>query len=81
MKADDFWLPLPAGFRAMPPVVTDGGYDCVDGSVEVRFEGSDVRTPIQYEAWLSHRLPLGANVTAHSVPGGLLIKFHYFGDK
>ena len=81
MKADDFWLPLPAGFRAKHPVVTDGGCDWVDGSVETRFEGSDVRTPIQYEAWLSHRLPPGANVTAYSIPSGLLIKFHYFGDK
>ena len=81
MKADDFRFPLPKGSSAVLPIVISGGFDTVDGSVEVRFENSNQVTPIQYESWLSSRLQLGGSVTADSVPGGLLIKFHYFGDK
>ncbi|MGD0412857.1 MAG: hypothetical protein ABSC18_14280 [Verrucomicrobiota bacterium] len=81
MKADDFHLPLPPGSRAMPPMITSGCFDCVDGSVEARFERSHQVTPGEYESWLSSRLQVGGYVTAESVPGGLLIKFHYFGDR
>jgi hypothetical protein len=81
MKADDCRLPLPPGSRAMPPIITSGCFDCVDGSVEVRFEGSNRVTPSEYESWLSKRLQVGAYVIAEEVPGGLSIKFHYFGDR
>jgi hypothetical protein len=60
MKADDFRFPLPPESRVLPPIILSGGFDTVDGSVEVRFERSNPVTPI---------------------PGGLSIKFHYFGDK
>ena len=65
----------------MPPMITSGCFDCVDGSVEARFERSHQVTPGEYESWLSSRLQVGGYVTAESVPGGLLIKFHYFGDR
>jgi hypothetical protein len=81
MKADDFRFPLPPGSHVMPPIIISGGFDTVDGSVEARFEGSNQVTPSEYEAWLSSRMQVGGYVTAGSVPGGLLIKFHYFGDK
>jgi hypothetical protein len=81
MQADDFRLPLPPGSRAMTPFITSGCFDCVDGSVEARFEGSHQVAPDEYESWLSRRLQVGANVSAESLPGGLLIKFHYFGDR
>jgi hypothetical protein len=81
MKADDFRFPLPPGSHALPPIITSGCFDCVDGSVEARFDSSSQVTPSEYESWLSSRLQVGGYVTADSVPGGLSIKFHYFGDK
>lgn len=81
MKADDFRFPLPPESRVLPPIILSGGFDTVDGSVEVRFERSNPVTPIDYESWLSGRMQVGGYVTADSVPGGLSIKFHYFGDK
>jgi hypothetical protein len=81
MKADDFHLPLPPGLHAMPPVITSGGFDTVDGTVEARFDGTNHVRPDEFEHWVSGRLQTGASVTAEPVPGGLLIKFHYFGDR
>jgi hypothetical protein len=81
MKADDFRFPLPPGSRVLPPITVSGGFDTVDGSVEVRFEGSRQFTSDEYENWLSGTLQEGGWVTAESVPGGLSIKFHYFGDR
>jgi hypothetical protein len=82
MKADDFYLPLPPKSRAVNPVITSGCFDCVDGTVEARFEKSQqIISPEEYEYWLSGRLQEGAYVTAESVSNGLLIKFHYFGDR
>jgi hypothetical protein len=80
MKTDDFRLPLPPGSHAVRPVITSGSIDSVDGTVEARFDGSNVMTPNEYEKWLAGRLQVGAYVTSESVPGGLAIKFHYFGD-
>src|SRR5882672_9765126 len=80
MKADDFRFPLPPGSRAMNPVVT-GGFDTVDGSVEARFESTNHVTASEYENWLSGKVPVGGRITAQTNPGGLLIKFHYFGDR
>jgi hypothetical protein len=80
MKADDFRFRLPPGSRATNAVVT-GGFDTVDGSVEARFEGGKQITPSEYAAWLSGTVQVGGQVTGEIIPGGLLIKFHYFGDK
>ena len=85
MKADDFRFPLPSGSRAVNPVVT-GGFDTVDGSVEARFEGTNqlanLRAASEYQSWLaSGKLQVGGHITAEPISGGLLIKFHYFGDK
>jgi hypothetical protein len=81
MKADDFRFPLPPGSHVALPIIISGGFDTVDGSVEARFEGSNHVTSMEYEIWLSSRLQVGAQVTVESVPGGLTIKFHYFGDR
>jgi hypothetical protein len=81
MKADDFRFPLPPGSSAVLPVIVSGGFDTVDGSVEARFEGSKQVTATEYQNWLASRLQVGAYVTSEPVPGGLLIKFHYFGDR
>lgn len=81
MKADDFRLPLPLGMRAMPPIITSGGYDWVDGSVEVRFDSSNRVWAGEYARWLPNKLQVGASATVEQIPGGMLIKFHYFGDK
>jgi hypothetical protein len=81
MKADDFRFPLPPGSHALPPIITSGCFDCVDGTVEARFDSSNHITPSEYETWLSQRLQVGGGVTAVSVPGGLSIKFHYFADR
>ena len=80
MKADDFRFPLPPGSRAVNPLVT-GGFDTVDGSVEARFEGTNRVTAGEYETSLSGKLQVGGSITARTIPGGLLIKFHYFGDR
>ena len=80
MNADDFRFPLPPGSRATNSVIT-GGFDTVDGSVEVRFETTNQFTAGEYENWLSGKLQVGGSVTAEPIPGGLLIKFRYFGDK
>ena len=80
MRADDFRFPLPPGSRAVNPVVT-GGFDTVDGSVEARFESTNRVTATEYKSWLSGKVQVGGQVTAHTVPGGFLIKFHYFGDR
>ncbi len=81
MRADDFRFPLPPRSRALNPVITSGGFETVDGSVEARFEGTNEVTAREYEGWLSGKVQAGGHVTAETVPGGLLIKFHYFGDK
>lgn len=80
MKADDFRFPLPPGSRATNAVVT-GGFDTVDGSVEARFDGNNRVTASEYETSLSGRVQVGGQITAQSIPEGLLIKFHYFGDR
>jgi hypothetical protein len=80
MKADDFRFPLPPDARAVNPIVT-GIFDTVDGSVEARFEGTNHITALEYENWLSEKVPVGGQVTAEAISGGLLVKFHYFGDR
>lgn len=80
MKADDFRFPLPSGSRAVNPVVT-GGFDTVDGSVELRFDSTNQVTANEYETWLAGKVPVGGQVRARTIPDGLLIKFHYFGDR
>ena len=80
MKADDFRFPLPRGARAEHPVVS-GGFDTVDGSVEARFDGTTLITASEYENYLSGRVQVGGQITTQTIPGGLLIKFHYFGDR
>ena len=79
MKADDFWLPLPPGYRAMPPIITSGGFDWVEGNVEVHLNSSN--RVWAGESWLPNRLQAGPSVTVNQISEGLLIKFHYFGDK
>jgi hypothetical protein len=81
MKADDFRLPLPAGLHARPPVIIAGGYDWVDGSVELRYDGSSGIGAGEYARWLPNRLQVGGSATVEHIPGGIVIKFHYFGDK
>ena len=80
MKADDFRFPLPPGSHAVHPVIS-GGFDTVDGSVEARFEGTNLVTAGEYESSLSGRVQVGGQITARTIPGGLLINFHYFGDR
>lgn len=80
MKADDFRFPLPPGSRAVNPVVT-GGLDTVEGSVEARFDSTNEVTAAEYKNWLSGKVRVGGQITAQAIPGGLLIKFHYFGDR
>jgi len=80
MKADDFRFSLPRGSHATNAVVT-GGFDTVDGSVEARFDGTNRITAGEYETSLSGRVQVGGQITAQTVPGGLVIKFHYFGDR
>jgi len=80
MKADDFRFPLPPGSHAINPVAT-GGFDSVDGIVEARFVESNHFTADQYNRWLSGKIPDGGQITSESIPGGILIKFHYFGDR
>jgi len=81
MKADDFSFPLPPGSHALSPTVTSGSFDWVDGTVEARFDSNNQMGPSEYMEWVSGRIQVGGYVTADSVPGGLLITFHYFGDK
>ena len=80
MKADDFRFPLPPGSRAVNLAVT-GGFDTVDGTVEVRFDGTNRVAAGEYENLLSGKVQVGGKITARTIPGGLLIKFHYFGDR
>lgn len=80
MKADDFRFPLPPGSHATNLVVS-GGFDTVHGSVEVRFGGVDHFTASQYQDWLSGKIQQGGQVIVETISNGLLIKFHYFGDK
>jgi len=81
MKADDFRFPLPPDSHPVLPVTIAGGFDTVDGSVEVRFDGTKQMTESEYLNFLSARLQIWGSVRAERVSGGLLIKFHYFGDK
>ena len=80
MKADDFRFPLPSGTQAVKMVVS-GGFDTVDGSVEARFDSTNAITAGEYQESLAGKVQVGGQVTAQTVPGGLLIKFHYFGDR
>lgn len=81
MKADDFRLPLPPGSRAVNPVITSGGFDTVDGTVEARFESTNQLTVGEYKAWLAGKVQVGGEIHVETTPDGLLIKFHYFGDR
>jgi hypothetical protein len=80
MKADDFRFPLPPGSRGTNAIVS-GGFDTVDGTVEARFDGSNQMTAGEYESWLLGKVQIGGQITAQPTSGGLLIKFHYFGDR
>ena len=80
MKADDFSFPLPPASHATNLAVT-GSFNTVDGTVEARFDGTNQLTADQYKDSLVGRLSPGGYITADHIPGGLLIKFHYFGDK
>jgi len=80
MKADDFRFPLPPNSRAVNPIVT-GGFDTVDGTIQVQFDSTNRITPYEYGNWLSGRIQIGASITSETISNGLLIKFHYFGDK
>ncbi len=80
MKADDFRFPLPPGARATNLVVT-GGFDSVDGIVEAQFDSTNQVTAHEYETSLAGKIQAGGQVKAQSVSGGLLITFHYFGDR
>lgn len=81
MKADDFRFPLPPNSHTTKSAVTSGGFDWVDGIVNVAFDTSNHMTAAGYYQWLSNKLPMGASVTVQALPSGLAIKFHYFGDK
>jgi hypothetical protein len=80
MKADDFRFPLPPGSRAVNPIVT-GGFDTIDGTVEARFDETNRVTADQYRTFLIGKVQIGGQITAQETPEGLLIKFHYFGDR
>jgi hypothetical protein len=80
MKADDFRFPLPPGSHATNLAVS-GGFDTVDGSVEARFDSTDHLTASQYQDWLAGKIQVGGQITVETIPNGLLIKFHYFGDR
>jgi hypothetical protein len=62
-------------------LVVSGGFDTVDGNFEARFDGTNRVTASEYESFLSGKVQVGGQVTARTIPGGLLIKFHYFGDR
>jgi hypothetical protein len=80
MKADDFRFPLPPGSQATNAMVS-GGFDTVDGSVEAQFGGNNGNTAGEYQSSLAGKVQEGGQVSAQTIPGGLLIKFHYFGDR
>jgi len=80
MKADDFRFPLPRGSRATNAVVT-GGFDTVEGSVEARFDDTNRITAGEYETSLLGGVQVGGQITVQTIPEGLLIRFHYFGDR
>jgi len=80
MKADDFRFPLPPGSRAANFTVT-GGFDTVDGSIEARFDGTNHVTADDYESFLLGKIQVGGRITERTIPEGLLIEFHYFGDR
>ena len=80
MKADDFRFPLPPGCHVENPVIS-GGFDTVDGSVEARFESTNHMTASEYKEHLSGNVQTGGQISARTIPGGMLIKFHYFGDR
>jgi hypothetical protein len=81
MKADDFFLPLPLGTRANTPVIEAGGFDWVNGTVEVRFDSSSAVSPSGYQDWVSGKLPAGGRVVTERASGGLVVRFQYFGDQ
>lgn len=81
MKADDFEFPLPPGAQAVHAILTSGGFDTVDGSIEARFGKGGRMTPEDYEQFLQGKVPVGGWVTAGYTNDGLLINFHYFGDR
>jgi len=80
MKADDFRFPLPPGCHVENPMIS-GGFDTVDGSVEARFESTSHMTASEYKDFLSGKVQVGGQISARTIPGGMLIKFHYFGDR
>ncbi len=81
MRADDFRFPLPRGASVRRAVLDSGCFDSVDGKVEVELNGDAEVTARQYTSWIEGRLPTGGGVSAESIPGGLMIRFSYFGDR
>jgi hypothetical protein len=80
MKADDFRFPLPPGSRAFNPIVTSGGFDTIEGSLEARFESSNHITSSEYLRLLG-KLQAGGDVSPMTIPEGFRIRFRYFGDR
>jgi hypothetical protein len=80
MKADDFRFPLPDGSYVVKQSVK-GGFDFVDGSVEVRFESAHYFNSSEYQRRMSETVQIGGEINVETTSDGTLIKFHYFGDK
>ena len=78
MQADDFRFQLPAGSHPQPPVLQSGGFDTVDGNIDVNLDGVTLRALEEFER---QHLQAGALVETSSIPGGLAIHFTYFGDR
>ena len=81
MKADNFRFSLPRGSQPVLPITFTGGFDWVDGNLQVTFGNSNHITLLAYEQSLARLLPTGGSISVAPVPGGWNIKFHYFGDK
>jgi len=75
MRADDFFLPLPKGARVKQPIKFSGGYDTVDGDMEVSFDKSNGTAPHGHEGLVSGSIGVGGYVKNEWVPGGLVVVY------
>src|SRR5436190_16642929 len=71
MKTDDFRFPLPAGSRGTNAIITGGIFDTIDGTVEARFDGTNMVTASEYAAFLVGKVQTGGQVTTQTIPKGL----------
>jgi len=83
MQADDFRFPLPQYGIAIDPTLLGGGFDTIEGSVRITYQGGTGMNAQEYESWVRERSQMGGSITVEGddASSDLIVRFSYFGDR